>query len=70
MREFQVLPTDERYLNLTEEQLVWIVENFNLDVKEREKAAKGVDESYYDENYEEWEQKVLEEDEDLDAYFG
>lgn len=67
MREFGVLPTDERFQNLTVEQVAWISCQMEIDAKERKKALAEYDESYADEGYENWEERVAEED---DAYFG
>lgn len=47
MDHFKVLPTDERFTNLTDEQLAFIIESMTLDAKERELAYKGVDKNNY-----------------------
>lgn len=62
MKEFKVLPTDERFLNLTIEQKAFILENMELDAKEHSRALKGLsskdvyedDEKFWDKPYSEF----------------
>ena len=42
MEKFNVLPTDERFKNLTSEQFNYIFTNMELDIKEQERANKGL----------------------------
>ena len=62
MDHFKVLPTDERFKNLTEEQVTFIMESMMLDNKERELAMKGVDKGNYFEDSDEsfWEVPIEE----------
>ena len=57
MDHFKVLPTDERFKELSDEQLAFIMESMSLDIKERELAMKGVDKNNYFEDSDEsfWE---------------
>lgn len=43
MEKFGVLPTDERFQNLNDEQVGFILESMRLDNKEESLAARGVD---------------------------
>lgn len=54
---YQLPPTDERYLNLTEEQIYLEFEHYLL-----ENPKLRSSESYYDPAYEEWEKQVTAED--------
>jgi len=54
-----VLPTDERYLNLTSEQIELEFQHYIMDNPDKFKEV------YTDPEYEEWERKTSEEDEKL-----
>lgn len=43
MKKFNVLPTDERFQSLSIYQINFIIESMNLDVKEEERARRGLD---------------------------
>lgn len=49
MKEFKVLPTDERFISLSDDQIGFILANMVYDNRLEEQARKGVDpESYYE----------------------
>ncbi len=56
---YRVLPTDERYLNLTPEQIELEFQHYIMDNPDKFKEV------YTDPEYEEWERKTSEEDEKL-----
>ncbi len=43
MDEFKVLPTDDRFKNLSDDQIGYILENMILDRKEEDRARRGLD---------------------------
>lgn len=43
MKKFNVLPTDERFQNLSIYQINFIIESMNLDAREEERARRGLD---------------------------
>lgn len=47
MREFQVLPTDSRFTDLTDYQIGFIMENMGIDAKQKQLAMKGIDPASY-----------------------
>lgn len=55
MREFNVLPTDERFLKLTDFQIEFILFNMVQDAKEQEMLAKGKKpDSYFEDEDSSW----------------
>ncbi|YP_010843766.1 tail protein [Listeria phage WIL-1] len=56
MKEFNVLPTDERFRALTEEQINFIYYNKERDYKEAERASRGVsmESEFEDYNSDDW----------------
>lgn len=65
MEKWQVLPTDERFLNLTEEQRDFLWENFLLDHPEIQKQLEN---RFYDPEFDkEWEKLDKEEDQDTNS---
>ena len=71
MEKFNVLPTDERFKNLTSEQFNYIFTNMELDIKEQERANKGLkntieddDDSWFYEDSETFEPLKEEHDEE------
>ena len=60
MKEFKVLPTDERFTNLSDDQIGFILGNMIYDNKLENQARKGVNpESYYEDEEEEyWTQDI------------
>ena len=67
MDKFKVLPTDERFLSLTDYQFMWILSHMELDVEEAKKPAQGEGDTFYDEGFDEWLEQV--EEEDGERYF-
>ncbi len=71
---FKILPTDERFQNLTNEQILFLVESKNNEIRRQERnlglgegpygqnrvSKGGVRESFTDPSYEEWEKRELE----------
>ena len=62
MKKFNVLPTDERFQNLSIYQINFIIESMNLDAREEERARRGLDHvaedddtSWYDSSSEDFE---------------
>lgn len=71
MDKFQVLPTDERFQNLSPDQIEYIFANMEMDMKEQQRMAKGLkntveddDDSWWDEDSETFD--PLREDHDED----
>jgi hypothetical protein len=64
---YNVLPTDERYLALTRDQIALIFAHMKLDRDEAKRGTEKYDETAFDPEYEDWEEKVLNED---GGYFG
>lgn len=60
-KHYNLPPTDQRFLDLTEEQISLEWEHYKLDNPEL--AEK---ESYHDPNYELWEQESMEKDSKID----
>lgn len=60
MKEFKVLPTDERFINLSDDHIGFILGNMVYDQKLEDQARKGVNpDSYYeDEEDEYWNQPI------------
>ncbi|MCS7242939.1 hypothetical protein [Candidatus Caldatribacterium sp.] len=70
MDHFRVLPTDPRFRNLTQEQILLLVAMYNEDQREKARALKkaqnhqgGTDgeivESYYDPDFDRYMEEVL-----------
>lgn len=54
-KEFKVLPTDERFQDLTDEQYGWIMKNMQIDADIERRRAKGQDPNEAFQDYdEEW----------------
>lgn len=65
---FNVLPTDPRFREMTEEQLEWLIRSRRRLLEDSGKATSAPDEapSYSDPDFEQWEKDVDEElEEDL-----
>lgn len=62
MKEFKVLPTDERFVNLSDEQIGFILGNMVYDNKLEEQARKGINPDSYFEDEEDgyWTQDINE----------
>lgn len=52
MKEFKVLPTEKRWLDLSQLQLNWIIESMNRDVEAENLARSGKQQDEYFEDYE------------------
>lgn len=60
MKQFNVLPNDERLLSLTTGQLNYIISSMVLDVKEQEELVKGLDpDKHYEDSDFEWEGELI-----------
>lgn len=61
MKEFKVLPTDERFINLTDDQIGFILHNMGYDAKLEEQAMKGIKaDSYYEDESDDWDVDINE----------
>lgn len=58
---FKILPTDERFLSLTLDQILLIIAHMQLDEEDRKNQKADHSETYYDESYDDWEQEQLDE---------
>ena len=64
---YNVLPTDERYLALTQDQVALIFAHIEIDKEESKRGTENFDETAFDPEYEDWEERVMSED---GGYFG
>lgn len=54
MEKFQVLPTDERFQNLSPDQIEYIFANMEMDMKEQQRMAKGLKNTVEDDDDSWW----------------
>lgn len=57
MDKFQVLPTDERFQNLSPDQIEYIFANMEMDMKEEARRAKGLKNTVEDDDDSWWYQR-------------
>ncbi len=67
MSKFNALPTEDRFLSLTNDQIMFIVASMQLDAEDAKRGVSDSDETFHDEGFDEWLEQV--EEEDGERYF-